>query len=172
MGKAPFGSPRIDPSRGGCQADCFYEYKLAVFRSYGEDAIGYENEARIKAGKPIYSPEEYEERLAWYMARTPYKLTSCRYHSFVNYFGMLKKLGWIEETGEEEKSAPQDYYEGFQSRIYYRLTKKGIDAPDPEWSNPKLVLYPKFDLEYHRAKRREHRYSRRVPTKSHRAVKV
>jgi len=172
LGHAPEGSPTIDPEVGSPQADIFYHYKLALFRSYAEDAIGYENEARIRDGKPIYTPEEYAKRLAWHMARTPYKLTSCRYHSFVNYFGMLKKLGWLEETGKEEKSAPQDYYEGFQSRVFYRLTKKGIDAPDYEWSNPKLVLYPKFDLEYHRAKRKEHHYSRRIPGKSHRAVKV
>ena len=150
----------------------FYHYKLAIHTAYAEDAVAWENEARIRAGKPIYSPEEYAERVDWHLRRIPYKLVKCRYHSFVNYFGMLKKLGWVEGTGKEERSSPQDYYDGFQSRVYYRLTKKGTQAPDYEWLNPKLVLYPQFSLEYHRAKRREHHYSRRVPTKSRRAAKV
>ncbi len=173
LGHGPEGTPTIDPERGAPQAVTFSYYKEALLRSYAEDAIAWENEARIKADKPIYTPGEYAERLAWHLGRIPYKLTACRYHSFVNYFGMLKKLGWLEETGEEEKSTPQDYYEGFQPRIYYRLTRKGIEAPDPEWSNPKLVLYPQFSLEYHRLKRKEHHYSpRRIPGRSHRVARV
>jgi hypothetical protein len=171
LGHGPEGSPNIDPEKGAPQADVFFHYKLALFRTYGEDSIAYENEARIKVGKPIYTPEEYEERLAWHMARTPYKLTSCRYHSFVNYCGMLRRLGWLEEVSEEP-SGPQEYDPKFQPRRYYRLTRKGIEAPDPEWSNPKLVLYPQFSLEYHQQKRKEHHYSRKAPTKSHRAVRV
>jgi hypothetical protein len=166
-----FGSPIIDLEKGAPQADIFYFYKLAQHRSYAENTVAYENEARIKAGRPIYSPEEYEERVDWHMRRIPYKLVSCRYHSFVNYCGMLKKLGWLEEV-TEEPSGPQEYDPKFQPRRYYRLTKKGIDAPDYEWSNPKLTLYPQFSLEYHREKRKEHHYSRRIPTKSRRAVKV
>ena len=172
LGHGPERRPKIDPNRGAPQADIFYHYKLAIHTAYAEDAVAWENEARIRAGKPIYSPEEYAERVDWHLRRIPYKLVKCRYHSFVNYFGMLKKLGWVEGTGKEERSSPQDYYDGFQSRVYYRLTKKGTQAPDYEWSNPKLVLYPQFSLEYHRAKRREHHYSRRVPTKSRRAAKV
>jgi hypothetical protein len=84
---------------------------------------------------------------------------------------MLRRLGWIEEV-IEETSGPQEYASEFQPRRYYRLTRKGIEAPDPEWSNPKLVLYPKWDLEYHRAERKKHHYSRKAPTKSHRAVRV
>jgi len=74
------------------------------------------------------------------------------------YFGMLKKLGWVEPTGEEEVSTPQSYYEGFAPRRYYRLTKKGREAPGYEWSNPHRTLYPMFDLEYYRGKRRQHKY--------------
>ena len=166
LGHAPEGSIKIDPEKGACQEDIFYHYKLAIHKAYAEDATAWENEERIRAGKPIYSPEEYTERVDWHLRRIPYKLVKCRYHSFVNYFGMLKKLGWVEGTGKEERSSPQDYYEGFQSRVYYRLTEKGTRAPDYEWSNPKLVLYPQFSLEYHRARRREHHYSRRAPTKS------
>ena len=91
-GEAPFGSPRIDPEKGAPQAEIFYFYKLAQHRSYAEDAVAYENEARIKADKPIYTPKEYAERVDWHLRRIPYKLVSCRYHSFINYFGMVKKV--------------------------------------------------------------------------------
>jgi len=104
--------------------------------------------------------------------QNPYKLVKCRYHSFVCYFGMLKKLGWVEETRKEEKPTPQDYYEGFQPRRYYRLTKKGTSPLSSAWSNLHLVLYPEFGLEYFREKRKEHHYSKKAPTKSRRVAKV
>jgi DNA-binding HxlR family transcriptional regulator len=81
---------------------------------------------------------------------------------------MLKKLGWVEETSEEEMAAIQDYYPPVPPRSYYRLTKKGKDASNIEWSNPKLILYLEFALEYHREKRSEHHYSKKAPTKSRR----
>jgi hypothetical protein len=58
------------------------------------------------------------------------------------------------------------------ARRYYRLTRRGKEPADAEWSNPKLILYPEFTLEYHREKRREHSYSKKAPTKSRKAVKV
>lgn len=171
LGHAPFGAPAIDPAKGSPQADIFYHYKLALFKSYAEDAAVRKEEERARAEKRRISPEKIEELTVYYSERIPYKLVAARYHSFVNYCGMLKRLGWLEEV-TEEPSGPQEYDPHFQPRRYYRLTKKGIDAPDAEWSNPKLILYPKFDLEYHREKRKQHHYSKRVPTKSHRAVKV
>jgi len=63
-------------------------------------------------------------------------------------------------------STPQDYYEGFEPRRYYRLTSKGIEAPDWKWSNPHFILYPQFDLEYYREKRKNHHYTRKSPTLS------
>jgi hypothetical protein len=172
LGHGPEGPPKIDPDVGACQEDIFYHYKIALHKAYAEDAIAYENEERIKKGLLIYTEIEYMERLEWYLRRIPYKLVKCRYHSFVTYFGMLKKLEWVEFTGKEEKSTPQDYYEGFQPRIYYRLTKKGIGAPDYQWSNPHLILYPEYSLEYFREKRKEHHYSKKAPTKSRRTVKT
>ena len=166
LGHGPEGSPTIDPKKGAPQADIFYHYKLALFRSYAEDAAVREEEERAEREKRPISPERIEERTAYYSDRIPYRLTSCRYHSFVNYFNMLRRLGWIEEV-TEEPSGPQEYDPKFQPRRFYRLTKKGIDAPDYEWSNPKLVLYPRFDLEYHRQKRKERRYTRKKPTKGH-----
>lgn len=85
------------------------------------------------------------------------------------YFRMLKKLAWVVATGEEEVSTLQDYYEDFEPRRYYRLTNKGIEAPDDEWANPHRTLYPQFDLEYYRVKRRMHHYTRKAPTLSRKA---
>ena len=169
MGKgAAYGAPTIDPDRGACQSDIFYSYKRALHAAYAEDATAWENERRIKAGKEPFTELEYAERVAWHLRGIPYKLVKCRYHSFVMYFGMLKKLGWVETTGVEEPSTPQDYYEDFEPRRYYRLTRQGIEAPDYEWSNPHRTLYPQFDVDYYRQKRKAHHYTKRVPTVSRR----
>jgi DNA-binding PadR family transcriptional regulator len=45
-------------------------------------------------------------------------------------------------------------------KIYYRLTKKGIEAPDHQWSNPQLTLYPERGLDYYREKRAQRKYAR------------
>ena len=170
LGHGPEGSPTIDPEGGACQEDIFYHYKLALHRAYAEDAVAWENEARIKASKPIYTPEEYAERVDWFLRRIPYKLHKARYHSFQRYFHWLKQLGWVELTGKEETSSIQEYYAEAPPRKYYRLTRKGTEAPDYEWSRPQLVLYPQFGLEYFREKRKEHHYSKKAPTKSRRKI--
>ncbi len=172
MGKAPFGSPAIDPGRGACQADIFFYYKQALLRAYAEDAVAYENETRIRGELPIYTPEEYEERVTYHLKYIPYKLTAARYHSFRRYFHWLKQLGWVEFTGEEETSSLQEVYPPGPPRRYYRLTREGIGAPDPQWSRPQLVLYPEIKgqslLDYTREKRSEHHYSKKSPTKTRR----
>ena len=53
LGRGPEGSPKIDPDKGACQEDIFYHYKLALHRAYAEDAVAWENEERIRRGKPI-----------------------------------------------------------------------------------------------------------------------
>ena len=98
LGHGPEGSPAIDPEKGACQEDIFYHYKLALHKAYAEDAVAYENEERIKKGKPIYTTEEHEERVAYFLSTIPYKLVKCRYHSFQRYFHWLKQLGWVEFT--------------------------------------------------------------------------
>ena len=98
LGHGPEGSPAIDPEKGACQEDIFYHYKLALHKAYAEDAVAYENEERIKKGKPIYATEEHEERVAYFLSTIPYKLVKCRYHSFQRYFHWLKQLGWVEFT--------------------------------------------------------------------------
>ena len=143
LGRRPEDSPIIDPETGACQEDIFYHYKLALHRAYAEDAVAWENEERIKKGKPIYTPEEYHERLEHLLSKIPYKLSKCRYHSFQRYFHWLK-----------------------QPRVYYCLSRRGREARDYEWSNPQLTLYPERGRDYFREKRRSRSYLRRKPTKS------
>ena len=73
-----------------------------------------------------------------------------RYHSFLSYFGLLKRLGWVEPTGEEEVSQAQDMMglengeetrETGQPRIYYRLTRAGFAAPQSLIADPITALY-------------------------------
>ena len=65
-----------------------------------------------------------------------------RYYWFLMYFGVLKRLGWVEITNETEPSSIQDSYPSVPSRTYYRLTKKGIEAGEDLWANPLFTLYP------------------------------
>jgi hypothetical protein len=170
MGRAPFGSPAIDPEVGACQEDIFYHYKQAILRAYAEDAVAYEEEERAKRELPPYTPEEAEARVRYHLEHIPYKLTAARYHSFRRYFHWLKQLQWVEFTGREEPSTLQDVYPPAPPRRYYRLTRKGIEAPDYEWSRPQRVLYPEIGgislLAYTRERRNQHRYSKKSPTKS------
>jgi DNA-binding PadR family transcriptional regulator len=167
MGKAPFGSPAIDPHGGACQEDIFYHYKLALHRNYAEDIVARENEKRVKAGKEPYTASEYAERVDWHLRHIPYKLVKSRFHSFRRYFHYLKQLGWVELTGEVERSTLQEVtkdHPDTHPRKFYRLTKEGIAAPDEDWSNPQRLIYSKIgeeDIEdYLRDKRREHKYRR------------
>jgi hypothetical protein len=166
LGHGPEGAAVIDPEVGACQEDIFFHYKKAIHRAYAEDAVAWENEERIKKGKSIYTEEEYTDRFDYFLSRIPYKLVKCRYHSFQRYFHWLKQLGWVEFTGTEEKAAMQDYYPEAPPRRFYRLTRDGRSAPNQEWSNPQLTLYPKRGLDYFREKRSQRKYSRKAPTKS------
>lgn len=159
-GNGPEGSSVIDPSAGAPMADIHYEYKSALHRAFAEDAVARENEERVRKGRPILTEEEYRERLEYYIRRIPYKLTKMRYSSFTRYFGHLKRLKWVEETGQTEPSTIQDSYPPAPSRVYYRLTELGWSAPFVEISNPLRVLYPHFDSAYYKAKRKQHHYIR------------
>jgi len=70
------------------------------------------------------------------------KFTHMRYHSFLVYFSMLKRLGWVEATSETEASAIQENYSKAPNRAYYRLTQAGREADESLWSNPQFALYP------------------------------
>ncbi len=167
LGHGSEGYTKIDPHKGVRQADIFYYYKLALHRAYAQDAVDFENERRISHGSPIYSEDEYRERVDHLLSRIPYKLSRCRYHSFSRYFHFLKQLKWVEFTGREEAASIQSLYPNAPPRRFYRLTRKGIRAPDHQWSNPQLTLYPERGLKYYREKRKQRTYSRIQPTKMH-----
>jgi DNA-binding PadR family transcriptional regulator len=88
--------------------------------------------------------EQAEEIFQRELKRISRKFTHMRYHSFLMYFGVLKRLGWVESTEETEASAIQDNYSAAPERTYYRLTKKGIEAGTEYWSNPLFTLYPEI----------------------------
>ncbi len=140
-GNAPYGSPAINLSAGAPQADIFRYYKEALRRISAMDRATREEERRAKQRKRPISPDNISSLYQLYLVRIPYKANGCRFHSFVVYFSMLQKLGWVEPTGYEEPSAFQDNYPDGQPRRYYRLTAAGRDAPDSAWANPHLTLY-------------------------------
>lgn len=142
LGKGPYGSKVIDPERGAAIEDIRYEYKQALLRAYAEDLVAMAMEKGIRL-----SLEEASRRI-------PQRLTKMRSHSFYRYFHNLKMLGWVEPTGEEERSAmggmpgarlekvsQSALIEVPQPRRFYRLTEKGRSAPDTEWQDPLQTLY-------------------------------
>ena len=157
-GNGPEGSRKINPEVGACMVDIHQEYKAALHRAYAEDAVAIDEEERKRKGLPPFTVEEAQERLERYLKRIPYKLTKMRYSSFTRYFGHLKRLGWVEETGKTEPSGLQDSYPPAPSRVYYRLTDKGWKATLAEVSNPLRLLYPEFDSAYFKEKRSGRRY--------------
>jgi len=141
FGNGPEGSTRIDPERGAPQSDINYEYKVslatATARTRAEKRISQLvlNGVDVTEGmaEDIYQRE---------LKKISHKFTRMRYHSFLKYFGTLKKLGWVEVTSETENSAMQDHYSEAPNRVYYRLTEAGRKATDDEWSNPLFTMYP------------------------------
>jgi hypothetical protein len=140
-GNGPEDSKRIDPDIGAPMTDIHFEYKSALHRAHARDAVEREEERQIKRGQPAFTEEEYKERLEYYLSRIPYKELKMRYASFTRYFGHLKRLGWVKETGKTEPSAIQDDYPPAPSRVFYRLTDAGLKALMAEISDPVMALY-------------------------------
>jgi hypothetical protein len=141
LGKAPYGSPQIDPKKGAPQADIFHHYKIALMRATALDRATRAEEKRARVEKRPINPDNIEKLAARFLARMPYKAHGCRYHSFVVYFSNLQKLGWVELTGEEETSEFQEHYQAGQPRKYFHLTRSGREASETAWSNPRYALY-------------------------------
>ncbi|GAI26701.1 unnamed protein product, partial [marine sediment metagenome] len=141
LGHGPNGSPKIEPDVGAPQADICYHYKITLLKAIALDRATRKEERQARREKRAISPEEIERLTERYLVRIPYKSTSCRFHSFVVYFSNLQRLGWVEPTGKEEKSAFQDHYASGPPRRYYRLTKAGREVGDTAWANPRLTLY-------------------------------
>jgi hypothetical protein len=127
-------------NQGACQADIFYEYKMALIRETAMDRAIRKEETQSKKEKRAINPENIQALSNRYARSMPYKSHGCRYHSFVVYFSMLQKLGWVEFTGQEEPSTFQEHYPGGQPRKYFRLTATGLAASADLWSNPQRAL--------------------------------
>ena len=141
LGNGPEGSRVIDPQQGSPQADINYEYKEALARATARERAERTISRMVVSGADV--TEEQAERIyEREMKRVSRKFTHMRYHSFLMYFGVLKRLGWVEEAGQTEPSSIQENYPSAPERTYYRLTKEGIEAGDESWSNPLFTLYP------------------------------
>lgn len=141
LGHGPNGSARIDPNVGAPQADIFYYYKMSLRNATAYDRATRVEEKRAKReGRPI-DPDRIEGLARRYLARLPYKAWGCRYHSFIVYFSNLRRLHWVEPTGNEKPSSFQDHYPPGQPRRYYRITKAGQESSDDSWANPHRALY-------------------------------
>jgi len=147
LGKGPEGSKRIDPVRGASQADINYEYKEALARATARDRAERIISRMVVSGVDV-TEEKAEKIYQRELKRISRKFTHMRYHSFLMYFGVLKRLGWVETTNETEPSSIQDNYPPAPQRVYYHLTRKGIEAGDGLWSNPLFTLYPEIGLSH------------------------
>ncbi len=135
MGGGPYGTAGIDPSRGAPTSDILSAYKSALLQAHAEDMVAISLEKGIDL-----SLEEALLRISHHLGRV-------HSPSFYRYFHLLKQLGWVEATGEEEGSLPggmpgarveatssgTTLVEVPQPRRYYRLTAKGRAAPDAAW---------------------------------------
>lgn len=141
LGNGPEGSTKIDPKRGAPQADINFEYKEALARATARERAERIISNMVVKGADV-TEDEADKIYQRELKRVSRKFTHMRYHSFLMYFGVLKRLGWVTATEETEPSAIQDNYPPAPERTFYRLTKKGIDSRDEYWSNPLFALYP------------------------------
>ena len=143
LGKGPEDSTKIDPIRGATQADINFEYKeglaRATAREHAEKVI-----SRLVLSGADVTEEQADAIYQRETKRLSRKFTHMRYHSFLVYFGVLKRLGWVEASGETEPSSLQDNFPTAPDRVYYRLTREGVRAGDQLWSNPLFTLYPEI----------------------------
>ena len=47
-------------------------------------------------------------------------------------WGLLKRLGWVETTGQREASQPQDYDPNFRLQTYYRMAINMLRPGPPQ----------------------------------------
>ena len=141
IGNEPYDSPAINPEIGSPQSDIFFHYKQSLRQVTALDRATRLEEKRARKEHRTIDPDNIEKLSELYLSRIPYKSRGCRYHSFVNYFSTLQKLGWVEPSGRMEASAFQDNYPQGKPRIYYRLTKAGKQASEQDWADPRKTLY-------------------------------
>jgi hypothetical protein len=141
LGNGPQGSTKINPQQGASQSDINFAYKEALARATARGRAEEIISRLVLAGTDM-TEERADEIFQRELKRVSRKFTHMRYHSFLVYFGILKRLGWVEPSGITEPSAIQDNYPQAPERVYYRLSKKGSEADNEQWSNPLFTLYP------------------------------
>ena len=97
LGNGPEGSHAIDPERGAAQTDINFEYKEALARATARERAERIISRMVVSGADV--TEEQADRIyERELKRVSRKFTHMRYHSFLMYFGVLKRLGWVEGT--------------------------------------------------------------------------
>ena len=104
MGNGPEGPHVIDPQQGAPQADINFEYKEALARATARERDERMISKLVVGGKDV-TEEQAEAIYERELKRISRKFTHMRYHSFLMYFGVLKRLGWVEEAGRTEPSS-------------------------------------------------------------------
>ena len=149
-GREPFGASVIDPRHGSTQSNINFEFKEASARETARQRAEKKISRMVLAGVDV--TEEQADRIyRRELEHVSIKFTRMRYHPSLVYFGLLKRLHWVEKTGEVQASAVQKNYSAAPCRVYYRLTKKGMEAGDELWSNPLFALYPKFGINHRKS---------------------
>ncbi|RJQ41358.1 MAG: hypothetical protein C4555_00180 [Dehalococcoidia bacterium] len=143
LGNGPEGATKINPERGAPQADINYEYKEALARATARERAERIISRIVLSGGDV-TEEDAEGIYQKELKKVSRKFTHMRYHSFLMYFGVLKRLGWVEASDHTEASAIQDNYPPAPGRVYYRLMKKGVEAGAELWANPLFALYPQI----------------------------
>lgn len=162
-----YGVTSIDPAIGATQNDILASYKLALHLDWVDEQLARENESRLRKRLPTMNEAEENGRREYWTGCNPWGRCRMRYHSFLVYFGLLKRLGWVEPAGQIEPSIAQEMMAleaeeepraTGQPRIYYRITSAGKQANQEVVSNPLMALYPQFSPDYFVRKRALHHY--------------
>jgi hypothetical protein len=82
--------------------------------------------SRMVVGSADVTREQADRIFERKLKRVSRKFTHMRYHSFRMYFGVPKRLEWVEPIEKTEPSAIKDSYPAVPERVYYRPTKVSI----------------------------------------------
>ena len=104
LDNGPEGSTKIDTEKGAPQADINFEYKEALARATARERAERIISRMVLSGVDV-TEEEADRIYAKELKKISRKFTHMRYHSFLMYFGVLKRLGWVETTEETQPSA-------------------------------------------------------------------
>ena len=97
LGNGPDGSRVIDPNRGATQTDINFEYKEALARATARERAERSISDMVVSGADV-TEEDADSVYKRELKKVSRKFTHMRYHSFLMYFGVLKRLGWVEAT--------------------------------------------------------------------------